>query len=193
MPKCLIIAGPNGAGKTTFAFRFLQTKGIAHFLNADLIAQGLSPLQPQTQAAKAGRLFLDKLEKQIELSEDFAFETTLSGKSYLKLIDRLRKLGWTVELYYFALPSVEMSRRRVAERVAHGGHDIPEKDIERRFPRSLRNLFDTYRYRVDRCVCYLNSDEGPELVFTQRDDWCTIIDSDHYMILHRVADSDKAD
>jgi len=187
MPRCLIIAGPNGAGKTTFALSYLRRQGVMPFLNADMIAQGLSPLDPESQAGEAGRLFLNKLEAQIALGEDFAFETTLSGKSYLKLIDRLRHAGWTVELHYLALPSVEMSKRRVAERVEHGGHNIPQQDIERRFPRSLRNLLDIYSYRVNLCYCYLNLDDGPKLVFTQHEQWCTIIEAELFELLHRAS------
>ncbi len=145
MPRCLIIAGPNGAGKTTFALAYLRRVGIEHFINADLIASGLSPFHPERQAAAAGRLFLSEIEARIKTDADFAFETTLSGRGYLKLIDRLKSLGWDIELFYLALPSVEVSKSRVAERVAHGGHNIPAADIERRFPRSLNNLLDDYR------------------------------------------------
>lgn len=126
MPRCLIIAGPNGAGKTTFALEYLPELGIRNFINADMIAAGLSPFKPETQAGAASRLFLREMKQKIQARDDFAFETTLSGRGYLKLINRLRQRGWTVDLYYLALPSVEMSLLRVAERVRHGGHDIPE-------------------------------------------------------------------
>ena len=167
MPRCLIIAGPNGAGKTTFALTRLREIGIRRFINADMIAVGLSPLDPDAQQVTAARLFLEQLEDRVSAGEDFAFETTLSGRSYLKRIQRLRSWGWTVELIYLALPSVEMSRFRVAERVAHGGHDIPVADIERRFPRSLRNLLTDYRMEVDTCVCYMNSKGVPVEIFEQ--------------------------
>ncbi|MGZ3298415.1 MAG: AAA family ATPase [Asticcacaulis sp.] len=156
MPRCIIIAGPNGAGKTTFALTYLRDINVRHFLNADMIASGLSPLQPELKSAEAGRLFLEELETRISTREDFAFETTLSGRGYFRLIERLQDDGWLVELIYLALPSAETSKARVRERVAHGGHDIPEADIERRFPRSLRNLLNDYSMRADRCVCYLN-------------------------------------
>ncbi len=140
MPTCWIIAGPNGAGKTTFALDYLpQVVGCLRFINADLIAAGLSPLAPERQAATAGRLFLREMAAAHKAGESFAFETTLSGRGYLKLIRELRAGGWQVELIYLALPSVEMSRLRVTERVAHGGHAIPDVDIVRRFPRSLHN------------------------------------------------------
>ena len=141
MPTCWIIAGPNGAGKTTFALEYLpKVAGCTHFINADLIAAGLSPLAPERELVAASRILLHEIEECITKSEDFAFETTLAGRAYLRLIQRLQKLGWQVELIYLALSSVEMSKLRVAERVAHGGHSIPAKDIERRFARSLQNL-----------------------------------------------------
>ena len=140
-PVCWIIAGPNGAGKTTFALEFLPKIANCHkFVNADLIAAGLSPLSPESELLSASRLFLKEIQANIVFRKDFAFETTLSGRGYLRLIKRLKKEGWQVELLYLALPSVELSKLRVLERVEHGGHNIPVKDIERRFPRSLSNL-----------------------------------------------------
>lgn len=157
MPRCLIIAGPNGAGKTTFAMEYLPELGVRHFINADMIAAGLSPFRPETQAVTASRLFLREMEQKIQARDDFAFETTLSGRVYLRLIERLQKMGWTVDLYYLALPSIDMSLLRVAERVRHGGHDIPENVIRRRFPRSLYNLFNGYTDAVNRCSCFINA------------------------------------
>ena len=184
MPVCWIIAGPNGAGKTTFALEYLPT--VAHcnnFINADLIAAGLSPLAPETQLIAASRIFLHEIETRINKQQDFAFETTLSGRSYLKLIARLQKQGWQVELVYLALPSMEMSRLRVAERVAHGGHNIPLKDIKRRFPRSLQHLLGDFSHQADRTRCFMNSDDTPELVFEQQNDNRTIIHEPHYQLL----------
>ncbi len=125
MPTCWIIAGPNGAGKTTFALTYLpKVAQCQHFINADLIAAGLSPLAPEQELIRASRLFLTELDMRIKAREDFAFETTLAGKTYLKLVRSMRNAGWQVELIYLALPSVAMSKMRVAERVAHGGHNI---------------------------------------------------------------------
>lgn len=168
MPICWIIAGPNGAGKTTFALEYLPT--VAHcrrFINADLIAAGLSPLAPEQQLLTASRLFLREIDDCIAAGQYFAFETTLAGRSYLKLIRRLQADGWRVELIYLALPSVEVSRKRVAERVAHGGHNIAEDDIIRRFPRSLHNLFQLFAPLADQTRCFINSGDQPELVFRQ--------------------------
>ncbi|WP_019606226.1 zeta toxin family protein [Teredinibacter turnerae] len=169
MPTCWIIAGPNGAGKTTFALEFLPTDAnCTHFINADLIAAGLSPLAPERELLAASRLFLEEIKQCIAKKDDFAFETTLSGKSYLKLIRQLQSQGWRVELIYLALPSAELSKKRVAERVAHGGHNIPESDIERRFPRSLNNLLNHFSPLVDHCECYLNAADEPILIFEQK-------------------------
>lgn len=168
-PTCWIIAGPNGAGKTTFALKYLpEVAGCRNFVNADLIAAGMSPLAPERERVAASRIFLTEIERHIQARRDFGFETTLAGRGYLRLIGRLKATGWRVELIYLALPSVEMARMRVAERVSHGGHDIPVPDIERRFSRSLENLFGGYASLVDRTVCFLNSGEMPEIVFTQQ-------------------------
>jgi predicted ABC-type ATPase len=158
VPTCWIIAGPNGAGKTTFALEYLPTVvGCRRFVNADLIAAGMSPLAPEQQLLAASRLFLREIEDCINTRQDFAFETTLAGRSYLKLVEKLQTTGWRVELIYLALPSAEMSRLRVAERVRHGGHSIPEDDIIRRFPRSLYNLLHLFAPRANQTLCYMNS------------------------------------
>ena len=169
VPTCWIIAGPNGAGKTTFALEYLPNAvGCRQFVNADLIAAGMAPLAPENERVAAGRLFLKEIERHVRARRDFAFETTLAGRAYLRLTRRLRENGWRVELIYLALPNPDMARNRVAERVAHGGHDIPDADIERRFHRSLSNLFGHYAAAVDRTVCFFNAGQLPEKVFTQR-------------------------
>jgi predicted ABC-type ATPase len=175
-PTCWIIAGPNGAGKTTFALTYLPTVArCRHFINADLIAAGLSPLAPEIELIAASRLFLKEIQNRIHRRQDFAFETTLSGRSYLKLIRQLKSEGWQVELIYLALPSVEMSIMRVAERVAHGSHNIPLADIQRRFPRSLYNLLHFYSYAGDRTQCLMNDNNVPKLIFEQQGDHRTIL------------------
>lgn len=169
-PTCWIIAGPNGAGKTTFALDYLpEVAGCEHFINADLIAAGLSPLQPERQVLAAARLYLAEIEHCVTATVDFAFETTLAGRSYRRLVERLANDGWHIELIYLALSDVEMSRQRVAERVAHGGHDIPQAAIDRRFARSLRNLFTVFVPMVDQAQCYLNdADEPNSQVFVSK-------------------------
>lgn len=183
MPTCWIIAGPNGAGKTTFALEYLPQAACQHFINADLIAAGLSPLAPERELVAASRIFLQEIETRIHKREDFAFETTLAGRSYLKLIRQLQQAGWQVELVYLALPNMEMSKLRVAERVAHGGHNIPTEDIERRFARSLRNLLNDFSHRADHTLCFMNDNRQPELAFEQYGDQRTILNNDHYQLL----------
>ncbi len=181
MPTCWIIAGPNGAGKTTFALEYLPK--IVHcnrYINADLIAAGLSPLAPERQLLSASRIFLTEIETSIVKGENFAFETTLAGQSYLNLVSRLRSQNWRVELIYLALPSIETSKARVAERVAHGGHNIPTMAIERRFARSLTNLLDKFSFAVDNCSCFMNFNEEPVLVFEQQGTHRNIIHTDFY-------------
>ena len=168
IPTCWIIAGPNGAGKTTFALEYLPAlANCRRFVNADLIAAGLSPLAPDQQLMAASRIFLREIEESIAATKDFAFETTLAGRSYIKLVSRLLAQGWRVELIYLALPSARMSRLRVAERVLHGGHDIPAADIARRFPRSLHNLIHLFAPLTSQTRCFMNNGAAPELVFQQ--------------------------
>ena len=130
---------------------------------------------------------LTLIEHHIAVRRDFAFETTLSGRGYLRLIRRLREAGWRVELLYLALPSAELCRLRVAERVAHGGHAIAPADIIRRFPRSLRNLLDEYAGAADHTRCVLNSGPLPELVFLQSGETRTILNQPVYEQLLREA------
>ena len=183
-PTCWIIAGPNGAGKTTFALEYLpRVAGCSHFINADLIAAGIAPLAPERGMVAASRVFLRELEARIAARENFAFETTLAGRTHLRLVERLRQEGWRLELLYLALPSVEMSILRVAERVAHGGHSIPLADIERRFPRSLSHLLDEFSHRVDRCVCFMNDGANPVVVFEQHLEVRDVVHADYYQRL----------
>lgn len=188
MPICWIIAGPNGAGKTTFALNYLpEVVKCTHFINADLIAAGLSPLAPERELVAASRIFLQELESCIKAKQDFAFETTLSGKSYLRWVRRLKAEGWCVELIYLALPSIEMSKMRVAERVKQGGHNIPVDAIERRFARSLFNMLELFSFEVDHCQCYMSIDKVPSQVFEQFGATRNIIDSKAYEFLLKEA------
>lgn len=187
-PTCWIIAGPNGAGKTTFALSYLpEVANCRQFINADSIAAGLSPLAPEQAQAAASRMYLARIEQCIDDRQDFGFEMTLSGRAYLRLVSRLKRQHWRVELVYLALPNIEMSRLRVAERVAHGGHDTPEAAIERRFARSLRNFFLDYAPLVDRARCFLNSGETSLPVLVQHGDNCEILDETTYAYLQREA------
>lgn len=139
--KIIIIAGPNGAGKTTFAKNFLpQEAHTFRFINADLIAAGLAPFNPESVSFKAARLMLSELDEHTKAGESFAFETTLSGIHYLQRIQEWGDLGYTVKLWFIALSSPELAISRVKERVAQGGHNIPEEVIRRRYAAGLENL-----------------------------------------------------
>lgn len=163
--KIIIIAGPNGAGKTTFARSFLpQEAQCPRFINADLIAAGLSPFAPEAAAIKAGRLMLEEIAACARRGESFAFETTLSGLGYLRHIAQWRANGYRVNLYFLELPSVEIAIARVAERVRQGGHNIPEPVIRRRFATGLRNFDQHYKAEVDTWARYDNAGTEPVLL-----------------------------
>jgi predicted ABC-type ATPase len=164
-PKIVIIAGPNGAGKTTFASAFLPREaGCPRFINADLIAAGLSPFAPETAAIRAGRLMLEEIDSCVRRRDNFAFETTLSGLGYLRRIREWRRSGYHVSLFFLSLPSVDLAIARVAERVRQGGHAIPEDVIRRRFVAGRRNLDQSYRNVVDVWALYDNAGDEPVLL-----------------------------
>jgi len=163
--KIVIIAGPNGAGKTTFAREFLPNEaGCPIFVNADLIAAGLSPFQPELAAVKAGRLMLKEIHEYSRLGASFAFETTLSGRTYAHMIPGWQADGYHVKLYFLALPSAEMAIARVAERVRQGGHNVPEQVIQRRFSAGRANFDNLYRELVDSWALYDNAGDEPLLM-----------------------------
>lgn len=145
-PQAVVIAGPNGAGKTTAAPRLLHTGvGIDAFVNADVIAQGLSGFSPASAALEAGRIMLNRLDELAQARVDFAFESTLAGRSVRgRLLDLIAR-GYAVHLFYLWLPSPDMAVERVRHRVKAGGHDVPEVVIRRRFWRSLVNFDHLYR------------------------------------------------
>lgn len=163
--KILIIAGPNGAGKTTFAQEFLPNEANCPvFVNADLIAVGLSPFQPEAAAIRAGRIMLEQIQEYSRRGVSFAFETTLSGRGYGQWIPRWRQLGYEVKLFFLRLPSPEMAIARVAARVAQGGHGVPEVVIRRRFFAGQRNFALIYKPLVDSWILYENSGEIPLII-----------------------------
>ncbi len=165
LPQVLIIAGPNGAGKTTFAREFLPNEaGCPVFVNADLIAAGLAPFAPETAALRAGRLMLEELARHTAARSSFAFETTLSGRGYLRLIRQWQQLGYRVGLIFLRLDSAEEAIARVAQRVRQGGHDIPLEVIRRRFAAGLQNFTLHYAQAVDYWALYDNAGEQPVLM-----------------------------
>jgi predicted ABC-type ATPase len=164
-PRCIIIAGPNGAGKTTFAREFLLREvGVVHFVNADLIAGGLSPLRPELAALQAGRLVLTELSRLAKARENFAFESTLSGRTYIRLLHQWKTAGYRVEIVFLSIPSVQLALQRIAARVHQGGHNVPRVDVLRRFQRSWDNFQRLYRPLAEKSSVYDNSGNAPILL-----------------------------
>jgi predicted ABC-type ATPase len=160
-----VIAGPNGAGKTTFALRYLlRTDGVVRFINADLIASGLAPLAPRVAAAAAGRLMLIEMRRLAAARVDFAFESTLSGLGYVKLLEQWQMSGYRIEIAYLRLPSPRMALRRTRLRVRQGGHDVSQVDVARRFTRGWQNFEHIYRAIADSWTVYDNSGPAPKLL-----------------------------
>lgn len=157
-PRCIVIAGPNGAGKTTFAREFLTKEvGVVHFVNPDLIASGLSPLRPELAALAAGRLFLRELDRLSTAKSDFAFESTLSGLTYLSRLKRWKGAGYQIEIIYLRISSPQLALRRIAARVKQGGHDVPRVEVLRRYTRSWVNFDKHYRLLSHTWSVYDNS------------------------------------
>lgn len=154
-----IIAGCNGAGKTTASFTILpEILGCKEFINADEIAKGLSPFQPESVAVQAGRIMLTRIDELLQKGETFAFETTLATKSYKQKIEWAQANGYEVTLLFFWLDSPNIAKERVAQRVAEGGHNIPLETIERRYYNGIANLFTIYINMVDICYIFDNSE-----------------------------------
>jgi predicted ABC-type ATPase len=165
LKKVIIIAGPNGAGKTTFARDFLPVEAqTLKFINADLIAAGLAPFNPESASFKAGRLMLEEIDDCAEAGINFAFETTLSGLTYLKKIAVWQAMGYQVKLLFLSLPNEEIAIERVALRVSQGGHHIPEEIIRRRFKAGLENFHNVYSKVVNTWAFYDSSGMHPRLI-----------------------------
>jgi len=164
-PRCIVIAGPNGAGKTTFAREFLPKEAqIAHFVNADLIAAGLSPLAPELAAIAAGRTLLHELDRLALEQKDFAFESTLAGSTYARRLSAWRSRGYRIEMIFLRLSSPSLALRRIAMRVRQGGHAVPREDVLRRFDRGWENFVALYRPLADAWAVYDNSGVTPKLL-----------------------------
>ncbi len=165
MKRLYIIAGPNGAGKTTASYTILpDIFDCNEFVNADEIARGLSPFNPESVSIKAGRLMLQRIQELLETNESFAFETTLSTKSYVGFVKQAQQQKYEVVLLFLALDSHELAIRRVKTRVDEGGHDIPEDVIKRRFDKGFLNLFQLYLPIVDQWILVDNSGENFDFV-----------------------------
>ena len=163
--RILIIAGPNGAGKTVFATEFLPNEAnCPTFINVDLIAAGLSPFRPGEPTVRAGRVMLNLIHDYVRRGESFAFETTLSGRGYARLIPSWQEQGYWIKLFFLQLPTPEMAIARVRQRVVEGGHDVPKPVILRRFHAGWSNFESIYRDLVDEWAVYDNSGVVPVLL-----------------------------
>lgn len=183
-PNLYIIAGPNGAGKTTFARKFLpQYVECLEFVNADLIARGLSPFVPERAAIHAGRFMLEQIHSLANRGLNFGFETTLSGKTYMKLLYDLKKKGYNIHLFFLWIRSVKLALDRIELRVRNGGHHIPEAIVRRRFNRSLPNFFKFYQPLADSWAIFDNSGEIPKLVAFEESGEFEILDPDLFDII----------
>lgn len=159
---CFIVAGPNGAGKSTFAEAFLPNEAKCfHFVNADMIAKGLSPLCPENAGIEAGKILFRKIEEFSNKGFTFAFESTLSGSGHLRRIESLKKKKYRIVIYYLKLASEDLAIERVRCRVKEGGHNIPDADVRRRFTRSWLNFTNLYRNLADEWIVFDNSGEDP--------------------------------
>jgi len=167
--KLYIIAGCNGAGKTTASYNVLpQILDCKEFVNADEIARGLSPFQPEKVALEAGRIMLQRIDELFRQGSDFAIETTLATKTYVQKIKKAQDDGYVVTLLFFWLNSVEMAKDRVKRRVSEGGHNIEEAVIARRYKSGIRNLFELYTSICDSIILMDNSDETSKFVMRKK-------------------------
>jgi predicted ABC-type ATPase len=158
VPDALVVGGPNGAGKTTFATEYL-TERDQRYLSADHIAAEINPDAPETAKIQAGKAFLHRLQRSIDEKKSLVVESTLAGRGMGRMLERFREAGYTVRIAFLFLDTPEMCVRRVKERVQQGGHDVPRQDVIRRFHRSIRNFWSTYRHNVDRWYLFYNAAE----------------------------------
>jgi predicted ABC-type ATPase len=174
MPKqrrIIVLAGPNGAGKTTFAREYLlKEANCPDFVNVDLIAAGLSPFDPNRAAIRAGRIMFAEIQRRTRKGESFAFETTLSGHVYARLISRWRRAGYRVRLIFLSVPSPDIAIARVAARVAQGGHHVADAVVRRRFDSGLSNFHNIYKDLVDKWEWYDNAGNTPQLI-SEKGSW----------------------
>lgn len=188
-----IIAGCNGAGKTTASFTVLpEMLNCQEFVNADEIAKGLSPFNPEGVALQAGRLMIERIIHLMREGKSFAFETTLSTRSYVKLVQQAQRNGYFVTLLFFSLASPEQAVRRVAQRVSQGGHNIPTDVVYRRYVSGLKNLFQLYTQEVDYWVFYDNSDcPSRKIAYGWKGSTTTILETEIYYKFKKLYDTEE--
>ena len=181
-PTIYVIAGPNGAGKTTFALRYLpRYVDCQEFVNADLIAAGLSPFNPESQAAAAGRLMLQRIDELSAARITFGFETTLAGRTHAKRLQSMKlNLGYRIAMFFIWVPSVEQAIGRVAARVREGGHNIPEPTIRRRYRLGIANFGTLYAPIIDQWIIYDGSDRPAVGIISDESGTRTILDDDRF-------------
>lgn len=187
MPNLFIIAGPNGAGKSTYVKRFLpEEMRCREFVNADLIAAGLSPFAPDRVAFDAGRIMLKRLRELFERGEDFSFETTLTGFGYTHWLREMKEAGYRIRLDYLWIRDLDITRARVKQRVKKGGHDIPDEVQLRRFGKGLRLLLEHYRPLVHEWRIYDNTGQNPHLVVAEQDGRLRINDASRLVLIEAL-------
>ena len=187
MPNLFIIAGPNGAGKTTYVHDFLpQEMRCREFVNADLIAAGLSPFAQAHVSFEAGRIMIKRLRDLFERREDFSFETTLTGFGYTHLLHEMKEAGYRIRLDYLWSPNLDITRARVKQRVKKGGHDIPDEMQQRRFGKGLRLLLEHYRPLVHEWRLYDITGQNPQLVVAEQDGRLRINDASRLVMIEAL-------
>ena len=180
-PSVYVVAGPNGSGKTTFAKEFLPNfANCPNFVNADLIALGLAPFNPKDASIRAGKLVVTRIHDFSNAGDDFGFETTLSGRTHLRMFRTLKEKGYRIHMFFLWVPGPELSLLRIKNRVAEGGHDVLMQDVRRRFPRSIANFFGTYVPFVDSWMLFDNSGAKPVLAAKSAKDGPAIENAEAY-------------
>lgn len=184
MKRLFIISGCNGAGKTTASYTILpEILECEEFVNADEIAKGLSPFNPESAAIQSGRLMLNRINELIDKGEDFAFETTLATKSYRNLVKMAKESEYFVTLLFFWLRTPDLAVKRVETRVIEGGHSIPEEIIRRRYENGLKNFFNIFESLVDEWIFIDNSGEPYEIIAQKNTESITIRNSSIWNLL----------
>lgn len=183
-PICHVVAGPNGSGKSTFALDYLpEYAGSIEYVNPDLMAKGLSPIDIRLSSLKSGRLTLKRITELIAAGETFGFETTLSGRGHLKLLADAKAAGYVIHLYYLWMPERMVLTSRIRHRVLAGGHDVPNEDVFRRYARSVANLRE-YAKLVDMLYVF-DAMENPQRMIFSRNGNVRIVDEERVVLMRK--------